>query len=141
LPTKKRYLGAAETPLPKAENTRWNKNFIRSLNRQGNKGKLLDASGFGDMQERYIASNIQTESHRTWKQSVFYIRVSGFLMDGSKASDGDGVYPIVAEPRQPRNLLRTIAIRLHLGCNLIDVKASSCLTLFKDCLVELMFPL
>jgi hypothetical protein len=62
-------------------------------------------------------------------------------MDGSKASDGDGVYLIVAEPRQPRNLLRTIAIRLRLSCNSIDVKASSYLAPFKDYLVELIFPL
>jgi hypothetical protein len=62
-------------------------------------------------------------------------------MDSSKASDGDSIYLIVAKLRQPRNLLRTIAIRLRLGCNLIDVKALSYLALFKDYLVELMFPL
>jgi hypothetical protein len=46
-------------------------------------------------------------------------------MVGSKASDGDGVYPIVAELRQLRNHQRTIAIRLHLGYSLIDVKLLS----------------
>ena len=141
MPTKKRYPGIAEILLLKAENIRWNKNFIRSLNKQGNKGEQLDANGFGDMQERYIASNIQTELYRTWKQSIFYIRVSSFLIDGSKASDSDGVYLIVAEPRQLRNLLRTIVIRLYLSCNSTSVKVSSYLTPFKDFLMELMFPL
>ena len=59
-------------------------------------------------------------------------------MVGSKASDGDGVYLTVVKLRQPRNHQRTIAIRLHLGCSLIDVKALSYQVLFKDYLAELM---
>jgi hypothetical protein len=56
--TKRKDLGVAETPLLRARNTRWKASFIKSLSKQGNKERQLDANGFGDMQKCYIASNI-----------------------------------------------------------------------------------
>lgn len=98
----------------------------------------MDASGFGDTLKHYIASNIQTRSHKIQSLNALYIAVSSSLMAGSKAFDDSSVYLTVVKLRQPSIYQRTIAIRSHLGCSLINVKALSKQILCKDYLTELM---
>jgi hypothetical protein len=83
----------------KGENTRWNKLFSKNSKKLEAKVRQLVANGSSDIEELYIASNIQTGSYKIQELNAFYIKVSSFLMAGSKDSDSGREFLTIVELR------------------------------------------